>query len=301
MSIKLIFTTCALLLSTTLVAQRDFTPNSRKQAFGGARDFNDYSFTGLQFQIGPTYTFTRFKNESVDFNNGATRGNSVTDPAGRLGGFAEIGMAHFPKKRSKLSLALKTVLVSHYDWGLGFKYIGGKETTTLNFTDVAGNVIGSEEDNDKFYNGYLYGRFSIYKEVHFKKTKNFYLDNSLGVNVDYRVITADQTTNYHNDYVAPYAGGGYYHKPLVAQLHYGLGFGFRLKRNTFLIPGFRVPIVGFHEWDKANPTLRWFSSKYLPVMFHIKIINLFKKKVKGCNTPGSEEDRKRNEEFLQGS
>ncbi len=283
-------------------AQRDLTPSKRSQAFG-SRDLRNLSNTGLQFQLGPTYTFTRRRNIEESFSSGANNGNYTIDPAGRIGGYAEIGLAHFPKKRSGLSLALKTVLVSYYDWGVGFKYIGGKESTAVNFLDSNGDVIRTDEGEGKFYNGYLYGRFSLHKNIHFGGNKNFFLDNSLGVNIDYRIITDDQESDYHNAFSTIYSPGVYYHKPFVAQLHYGLGFGFRLRRGTYLIPGLRTPILGIHEWNKGNPSLKWFSSNYWPVLFHVKIINLFQKRNKsGCPpVDTNDEDRKRNEEFMQGN
>ncbi len=282
-----------LFLSGGVYAQRDFTPSSKKQAFG-TRDFRNLGSTGLQFQLGPAYSFTKIKTSSEDFSNGSARGNYTTDPGGRFGVYVEIGLAHFPKKKK---------FYSYIDWGLGFKYLGGKEKTMINYTDVAGNVISTDEGKDKFYNGYAYGRFSLHKEVTFKKTEKLVLDNSLGFNVDYRVITDDQSSDYHNVYALQFSAGTYYHKPFVAQLHYGLGFRFKLRRGTYFIPGFRLPILGIQEWNRGKPSLRWFSSKYYPVLFQLKIINVFKKRKKG-NCPAvetNEEDRKRNDEFMQGN
>ena len=287
-------------VSFSVNAQRDFTPSKRSDAFG-KRDLRDLRNTGLQLQLGPTFMFTKNKTEEGSFD-GASRGNYLIEPDGRLGGYVELGLAHFPKKRSKLSLALKTVLVSYYDWGIGFKYLGGTEKTTVNYTDVLGAVISTDEVEGKFYNGFVYGRFSVHKNIHFGGNKNFFLDNSLGVNLDYNVLRADEASDYHTS-VSEFASEVKYHDPFVAQLHYGLGFGFRLKRGTYFIPGVRTPILGINEWNGGRPSLNWFASRYQPVLFHLKIINLFEKKNKsGCPTVGgSEDDKKRNKEFMQGN
>ncbi len=269
--------------------QRDLTPNSRKSAFGGARDFRDLRYTGLQVQLGPTYTITRTETARTDFDNSATRGNYSIDPRGRFGAYAEVGMAHFPKKRSKLSLKIKKVLVSYIDWGVGFKLLGGREFTNIDYTDVVGNVVSSDQQSGNFYNGYAYGRFSVHKNWHFKRLgKNFFLDNSIGANVDYRVLSQ---TAYSADVsgISPQA----FHQPLVAQLHYGLGFGFRTRRGTYIIPGVRMPILGINEWDRGNPTLTWFSSKYWPMLAHVKVINLFQKKRKNGCPPAEINDQDR--------
>jgi hypothetical protein len=85
-----------------------------------------------------------------------------------------------------------------------------------------------------------------------------------------------------------------------AQLHYDLGFGIRLKKGRYLIPGAQLPVLGIQEWNSGSAKLQWFSSKYYPVMFHLKYIHLFPaKKSKHACFEGSAEDRKRNEEFLQ--
>lgn len=298
---KWFLTITILVISLGTYAQRDLTPSKKSEAFG-ARDFRNLRNYGLQFQLGPTYTFTKRKTEEGSFD-GSSRGNYLIEPDGRIGGYLELGLAHFPKKRSKLSLALKTVLVSYYDWGVGFKYIGGKETTTVNYTDVVGNVISTDEAQGKYYNGFLYGRFSLHKNIHFGGKKNFFLDNSLGINIDYNMLRADEASDYHSNYTSIFASQSRYHNPTVAQLHYGLGFGFRLKRGTYFIPGVRTPILGIYEWNSGRASLDWFSSRYHPVLFHLKIINLFEKKNKsGCPpVDASEEDKKRNKEFMQGN
>jgi hypothetical protein len=262
---------------------RDLTPNKKRQAFG-KRDFRNLNMYGLQVQIGPTYTLTRLKNRSYETT---VPGETYThDPSGLVGFFAEVGMAHFPKKRSKLSLWLKTVLVSYYDWGLGYKRVGGKEVTTLE------RLAGLPNDSvGKFYNGFVYGRFSIHKNIHIGKT--FFLDNGLGINVDYKLVHG--VSAYVGE-VNP--GQRSLHNPLIAQLHYSLGFGIKLKRGSYLIPGIRTPILGYQGVSPGpiagngkgpnpkihigNPAFQWFSSKYWPIYPHVKFIYMFEKRAKGC-------------------
>ncbi len=281
---KNLFLILFLFLTGISFSQRDLTPNKKKQAFG-KRDFRNLSNTGLQFQLGPTYLMTRTKNPSVLFNNGLTNGRYTIDPKGLLGFYGEIGLIHFPKKRSKLSLALKTVLVSYYDWGIGFKYFRGQETMTLERLSPSGTVLGTQNFTGNFQAGYIYGRFSLHKNVHFKALKNFFLDNSLGFNLDYRVLEPkiDGATTQYMAEITSVGAPQHYNTPFVAQLHYGLGFGFRLKRGAYLIPGVRVPVLGINEWHKGNPSLKWFTRSYWPILFHVKYMFLFEKKSK----PGS--------------
>ena len=211
-------------------------------------------------------------------------------------------MFHFPKKRSKLSLALKTVLVSYYDWGIGYKHFRGGEDTHYNLIDPnSGGKSALPVQRHTFMNGHVYGRFSIHKNIHFKSKRNrkdktdFFLDNSLGINVDYRLLQGYDRPNEGDYSVSYYPFDQQYSGPLFAQLHYGLGFGFRLKRGAYLIPGVRAPLVGYQQVQPAatqsmggaskfgNPSIHWFSSKYWPILIHVKYMFLFEKKNKnGC-------------------
>lgn len=279
-------------------AQRDLTPNSRKAAFG-KRDLRALSNYGLQFQLGATYLMSRLHNPTYDFNAaGGINGNFYHDPKGLLGAYAEIGMFHFPKKRSKLSLALKTVLVSYYDWGLGFKYFRGSENIGFQFS--GGHPGIPENTLYRFDFGHVYGRFSLHKNINFKSKKtgeksNFFLDNSLGINVDYRVST--KTDAYtHPVSIAVDSFPPRYSAPLHVQLHYGLGFGIRLKRGAYLIPGVRAPLLSYQQTQAApsnsmgggksafgNPSFYWFSNRYWPILIHVKYMFAFEKKPKkGC-------------------
>lgn len=286
---------CTLVLSGVW-AQRDLTPSKKRDAFG-KRDLRALNNYGLQFQLGATTLLTRLNNDQIDVEtptNDGFRGNYTHDPYGKIGLYGELGMFHFPKKRSKLSLALKTVLVSYYDWGVGFKYFRGGEQIEANFIDAGGTTVSSDEQTFNFSYGNVYGRFSLHKNIHFKKNRdektNFFLDNSLGINIDYRVMTTSDSYSWYTVMTENQA----YSNPLQIQLHYGLGFGFRLKRGSWLIPGVRTPILGYQQFvsfegssDKGEssfgrPSTYWFSSRYWPLLIHVKYMFALEKKAKGC-------------------
>ncbi len=285
--------TLSLIFAGTTLAQRDLTPNSRRKAFG-KRDFRNLSNTGLQFSFGPTYQFTRSVNKTYqsDVLLNGNRFRYTHDPGGRIGVFAELGMAHFPPGNPKFGL--KKRIISYFDWGLGFKLLGGTEQTIIDYTDASGNILSSETGQGKYYNGYAYGRITAHN--YFNITKGVFIDNGLGLNLDYRVLE-------NRDYEAPVLPETqYFHKNFVAQIHYDFGIGFRLKRGSYIIPGLQIPIVGIYEWNNFNPALRWYSSGYWPVMFHIKFIRLFEKRAKGCPAVETNDaDRQRDKEYRQGN
>jgi hypothetical protein len=279
----------------SLEAQRDLTPGKRRGDVFGKADYKDYRFFGLQVTGGLTYMATRSdaKNtETMGWDSTGRMGYSF-DPQGKIGAFVDIGMVHFPKNRSKLSLALKYIFISYYDWGLGVKLLGGMETTSLNHYNALGGVMSTDNGKGSFYNGYVNGRFSIHKNVYIGK--RYFIDNGLGFNVDFRFLE-----NKSYDGVKVLAGQSF-HSPLVAQMHYSLGFGIKLNRRSMLVPGVQIPILGIHDWRKGCSALKYYNSNYLPILFQVKFTYLFEKKAKGCNTPGTDQDRKLNDEYLQGN
>ena len=291
-----------LLFGGTLVAQRDLTPGKRRGDVFGQSDYKDYRFYGLQLSAGPTFMLTRGNNPTYSLVDELGREVQYTnDPAGRVGAFIEVGLAHFPKKRSQLSEKINFIFISYFDWGIGYKLLGGKEQTKIDHFNAFDQYTYSDQTEGKFYNGFLFGRFSVHKNFYLGERKKIYIDNGLGFNFDLGILPrADEGSDYHNE-TTSFLGQNInsYHNPFVAQVHYDLGVGFKVNRRTQVIVGAQVPILGIAEWRKGCAALKWYNSNYVPLLAHVKLIYLFEKKVKGCNTPGSEDDKKRNEEFLQ--
>jgi hypothetical protein len=274
-------------------SQKVLVPKKRKDVFGKPKDYNDYTFYGLQVAGGLVQTLTRPDAANVLYRTTIDSRPIayLIDPEGKPSYFLEAGMAHFPKKTSKLADKLNMALISYYDWGVGYKKINGYESTTITRYGAAGTQPSTEFAEGTFSNGHVYGRFSIHKNIHFNKT--FYIDNRLGMNVDYRISASAKET---------YAWEGAnteFQKPLAIQMHYGIGLGIRNSRRSFWSIGVQIPFFGLTEWRKGSTAIKWFSSNYVPLQAQVKYIYLFKKKTKGCSTPGTEEDKRRNKEYMQ--
>lgn len=286
-------------------AMAQYKPKKRRSDFfGGAEDYRDISKNALQISFGPNYTLSRLKNETVDGVDNLNRPiNYTIDPAGRVGGFIDIGMAHYRFKKSRVLGAIYKMrgekgeikwiganLIHRVDWGLGFDYIGGTEKTTTNYLDLMGNVINTVEGQGKFYNGYLYGRFTADRFT--LLSDNWHLETGLGVNFNYMIMEGSQ------DYSEPVFAEQKFQKNFMAQIHGHLGFQYRVRRGDYLVFGFYLPAIGVYEANRLKPTVQWFSSNYWPVHLQVKWIHHFTKKSNGCNT-GTPEDRKRNDEYMQ--
>lgn len=293
--------------SILLFAQRDLTPGrDRSKVFGGAQDYRDITKNGLQISFGPNFTFTRLKNTEYSGVDGSGRPlKSIVDPAGTLGGFINIGMAHYRLKPSRFWGALakknpdgffgkrvKSNLFHRYDWGIGFDYIGGREQTTVELYNPFNQLVSSTVSKAKFYNGYITARLTADRFT--KVGDKWHLETGLGVNFNYNILPGPKA-GYAPASIAPLK----FQRDFMAQIHVHLGMNYKIRRGDYMTFGLFMPIIGAYEMNKLKPTIQWLSSNYYPAHLQVKWIHHFTKKVKGCNTPGSEEDRKRNEEFLQ--
>jgi hypothetical protein len=296
-----------LIVLKTSFAQRDMTPNKRSDAFGGPADRRELRNYGFQFSGGPAYTLTRLRNEIVHIQSESGRPvDYVIDPSGKIGLSLEVGMAIFPMKAPKIRF-IKRRFFSYHDGGIGFKYLGGKETTEITNYDPTGTLIISKQfgegmdaiDKTKgFYNGYLSAQYTAHKNYYFGE--KYFIDNGIGINFDYRIVNGTRDYSGTSTVGLPGVPDQHFHQPFVAQLHYDLGLGYKIRRGSYLVPTISLPILGIAEFHGGNPALKWFSSNYYPVYFKLKYIKLLpKKKTNGCNT-GSEDDRKRNKEYMQG-
>jgi len=282
------------LSTVSVIAQRNLVPKSgsKRSSVFGVKDTRELKNYGLQIEGGLTYLRTK-KTDWVRNDNDGRPIEYLIDPQGKLGVFFDIGTAHYPMNEPRLNIRGHRI-ISYYDWGVGFKLFGGSETTDVNYYLSNGELFNSTRGSGSFYNGYVTGRFTLHKNFHF--SKKYYFDNGLGVNFDYRILSGKET--YENAYTTQKS-----HNAFVAQLHYELGLGIKLKRGAYLVPGVQLPILGMAEWTGFKPSLHWYSSNYAPILFKIKYIYLFeiKRTSTSCKDAGSEEDKKRNTEFLQGN
>ncbi len=284
----------SLFLGLSSIGQRNMNPlgKKRSQVFG-TRDMREYNNYGWQFEGGFTYLRTK-PNDWVRLNDdfGRPIEYKVT-PKGQLGMFFDVGMAHYPMTNPpKLNIMGKRV-ISYYDWGLGFKLFGGNESTDVNYYLGDGSLFNSTHGSGSFYNGYVFGRATVHKNFHF--SKKYYFDLGLGFNFDYRILSGNET--YEDSFLEQKT-----HKKFVWQLHYELGLGIKLSRGHYLVPGVQLPLMGLAQWEGFKPSLDWYSSRYNPVLFKVKYIVLIEKKRSktSCTNNGTDEDKKRNQEYLQG-
>jgi hypothetical protein len=284
------FVCLTLLISTLTFAQGGFKKGTK------GNDYIIVTNDGIQFSFGPTYLMPSKSISGEITDNSGARGIYDIKPKGKLGFFAEFGMAHFPKwKGIPIKPLKKSRILDYVDWGVGYRQYSGEEATTIQLNSTQ---IG----NGEFRNGYLYGRISAHTLIYFGKKKidkarKYFIDQSLGLNFDYNLFPGDK--NYKDNF-SQYPKELIFQKPLMVQMHYSLGIGIRLNRAWMMIPGAQIPILGIHEWNGFNAKMNWFSSQYWPVQAQIKFIKLFERAPK-CGAYGDPKDAEFDKKFRMGN
>jgi len=284
------FVCLTLLISSLTCAQGGFKKGTK------GNDYIIVTNDGIQFSFGPTYLMPSKSISGEITDNSGARGIYDIKPKGKLGFFAEFGMAHFPKwKGIPIKPLKKSRILDYVDWGIGYRQYAGEETTTIQLNSTQ---IG----NGEFRNGYLYGRISAHTLIYFGKKKidkarKYFIDQSIGLNFDYNLFPGDK--NYKDNF-SQYQNELSFQKPLMVQMHYSLGIGIRLNRAWMMIPGAQIPILGIHEWNGFNAKLNWFSSQYWPVQAQIKFIKLFERAPK-CGAYGDPKDAEFDKKFRMGN
>ena len=158
---------------------------------------------------------------------GSPRLTHSRNPKGQLGGFLDIGMAHFPMTGRKKTGSGKSFEIDfYYDWGLGVQMYRGKEINTVENFNTDGDVASASESTAKFSNTYATGRFSAHHNTYFGK--QWFLDQALGLNFDYRFATSGE----EHEAVSVYPIERYQNQ-MAFQIHYGIGAGYKNEQKAF--------------------------------------------------------------------
>jgi len=226
-----------------------------------------YKNTGWFISPGITYMLPEDRKQGLTTYNGAAdnmdtlySGNFVRK--GKIGFYLEAGRHKFISDRS---------IIDHIDYGIHFKMLRGVE----NFTGVTNNGVGMTpvESNSTFSESFA-GAFINASNI-LQLSSNTWIQNSLGVNADFRVISnRNAGVAYGADWNFP--------NPLLAQLHYKIGFGWKPEAGIYIIPMLETPILTAYPWDNGKSTLQYFVGRDRPLILTIRIQWLSKEKDRTC-------------------
>jgi hypothetical protein len=208
--------------------------------------------------VGPglTYTLSRFTNREEEvFSTPDSSCVALYDPVGRFGFHLEAGASWYMRD---------PVIVDYLDLGLAYKELNGAELSSTTLRRSTG--VLAQEGEGSFAERMLTLSFNANK---FIPTRAYqFVQLSLGANADLRLggsrtHTADPVVNRH---VIP--------PDLWAQLHFKVGYGFKLTGHIILIPAVETPVFSFVPEDRNFGMMRWFSSDHRPLIFSLRFLFL---------------------------
>lgn len=224
----------------------------------------NYVNKGWFISPGFTYMFPSTANRSVfqlQDNKEDTLYAGDYKSRGKFGINFEIGKFHLYDRK----------FIKAIDYGLGFKSLKGRES----FDGLVGvdSLLSPLAYEANFKNSFVTGFFNITNFL--QLSDRTFLQNSLGVNADYRLINK-------TDVIPDYGSQATFPKAFVGQLHYKFGFGFRAGTNLFVVPSIETPILGLYQWRDGKSTMHYFNSEYRPLIVSVRFFWLKKRPVRDC-------------------
>ena len=203
--------------------------------------------TGWYFGPGITLTpkLNFFKYEPTLTEGGLTATNLTQ--RSRTGLYLEVGRYRLLSTRK---------IISYIDYGLAYKLLRSRQTYELE------NTNGLLEQNYRRHAAVAHFNANNVLAIN----KNFFFQNSLGINVDY-AFSQTLETDDASGFIASYQ-----EEPtkLWAQLHYKFGVGFRISKMWYMIPSVEIPILNGWKWEGGRSTFGAFNSRYRPVIFSLR-------------------------------
>lgn len=226
-----------------------------------------YKNTGWLISPGITYMLPFNRKESLTgYSDNAEASDTIYSGdfsrAGKIGAYLEFGRHMFLTDR---------ILLHHIDYGVHFKMFRGRE----DFTGIAATDGGFAPviSNSRFSDSYVGGFFNASNFLQI--TSKHWIQNSLGVNADVRLITRHIGS-------APYGAEWGFPSVFLAQFHYKLGFGWKPEPGIYIIPSIETPILNVFPWEDGKSTLQYFTGRQRPFIITLKIQWLSKTQSRKC-------------------
>lgn len=245
-----------------------------------------YKLSGFHFAPGATYTLTRFSNsEEQVFSRGDSTFNATFSPSGGVGIYVEGGWFQIFKYSS---------IIRYADVSLGYKQIKGAESYTGVLTRVGENPFQQVFEGDgSFDESFI--TLSLNLNNVLQLGDRTFLQNTIGANVDYRISS---TRSYSAEF-----GLNQQEIPgtVRAQVHYKIGFGWKVSHRVIMIPSLETPILNVYEWDDGRSEIKYFSSRYRPIIFSLRFMLLRQPKGADCVPVKKEKKSKKSKVYRQES
>jgi hypothetical protein len=232
----------------------------------------DFKLNGFYAGIGGTYMYP-WKESDEKFYSKQTFNDTTLEiftsfqgkPSGKLGLYAEVGWFH----------SFQNPTFFHFlDLGLSYRQYKGSEDFSGNkklvFSDSLGNVLGtapSSLSQSDTYSDQIVS-FSANLTNHFHFSRYGFVQNGIGVNVDYFFSKSRSGGPVFPGYEAKFL------PDIQAQLHYRFGVGWKASPTILVIPSIELPLLTLYEFDEFRSALPYFSTRHYPIIFSVRIMFL---------------------------
>ncbi len=262
----LVFLATAVLLVATqdAFAQRRNNRPVRGKVFPDTRYVKP---TGFYFAPGVTYMMSSFWRKK-DLGSTETEDavfQAEARPFGSPGLFAEVGRYHILER---------WIYFEYLDYGIAYKSLRGTEAydvTTLQKPDLTED--GTARTVGRFGDHFISGQFNL-NHV-FSITGSHMVQNTIGVNADYAFMA-----NRLPGSVEQAAGG--FPPRFQAGVHYKIGYGLKVSEKLLLIPSLETPILNVVQFESGRSSLKYFNSRYRPIIFSIRALIFRKQGLEAC-------------------
>ncbi len=169
-------------------------------------------------------------------------------------------------------------LITFVDFAVGFKALRGTETFRAMLDDPDRSTPYFHDGEGVFTGHYLTASFNATNIKQF--SDHSFMTNAFGINADYKVgenVFYNRSALPINQMMAP---------DLLFQLHYKIGFGFRVSPKFLVVPSLETPILTLYEFDQMKSTMGIFNSRYRPVILRLNIMMFDNKSKRKCPPKG---------------
>jgi hypothetical protein len=242
--------------------------------------YGNYERRGWLISPSLTYMAPPFKQSTERIFPGGGDVYDITyQGRGKLGLGFEVGRFH---------VIDASKLISYVDMHVGIKSFRGVETfeaTLYDPTIETPNVLAGEGTYSLQYATLSASASNI------KQLSDFsFIQNSIGLNADYRFAE----NIYYNNRGLPIdlieAPG------LLFQMHYRLGFGYKVAQRFIIIPSIETPILTIHEFDDMHSGIQVFNTRYRPLILRCTIMMFDNKAQRKC--PSKKPNRRSSESLF---
>jgi hypothetical protein len=169
-------------------------------------------------------------------------------------------------------------LISYVDVSVGIKSLRGAETFEATLDDPTRTTPFIQSGEGTF--ALQYATLSA-NANNIKQLSDYsFIQNSLGLNVDYRF--AERI--YYDDRNLPI---DLVESPnILFQMHYKLGFGYKVSQRFIIIPSIETPILTIHEFDDMKSGIQVFNTRYRPLIFRLTVMMFDNKAQRKCPSKG---------------